>query len=217
MLRWLEQPESRSRWHWSQFGHSVCFRNDIPDSRNLVLDWRSTPLSSSSFRLFPIWQFARVLSSLITVVETCVVPTRSPSDDLHKLCQRWKARYSVPFLGCNTLTIGSPIQACYQYLPCLWCHWRPRRLHPSLVRWRGGRRSQHTLSDPPWLQIWKEDFVPPPVPRLLPIVSVPWWACSILWLGSNALSVSSVGGTNHIPETAAPFSGGGFSNYVRPL
>lgn len=40
---------------------------------------------------------------------------------------------------------------------------------------------------------------------------------SIASLASNVSSVTTVGGTENIPEIAASFSAGGFSNYVRPF
>lgn len=49
----------------------------------------------------------------------------------------------------------------------------------------------------------------------MPIVNIVLTFINVVIL--NYCSVTAVGGTNHIPETAVSrfFSGGGFSNYVR--
>jgi hypothetical protein len=46
ILRRHEQPDLLSCWCGSQFGHSVHLWTDIPDPRNLLLNWRLTPLHS---------------------------------------------------------------------------------------------------------------------------------------------------------------------------
>ena len=162
-------------------------------------------------------QFIRVSSAFVTVVGLRVLSRIPPPDDFDQLWRRRTNRYLVSSLGLaysdhrqfHTLMLPASVLALPPSEPVasLSC------FHLATVVSEMETQTQRLRSASQMMaptELYSFQNSPPPAHSecVLPVVQY-------LLIELECTSVTSVGGTNYIPETAVFFSGGGFSNYVR--
>ena len=162
-------------------------------------------------------QFIRVSSAFVTVVGLRVLSRIPPPDDFDQLWRRRTNRYLVSSLGLaysdhrqfHTLMLPASVLALppSAHVASPSCFRLAMVVSEMATRTRRLKSASQMMA-PIGLCSSPNSLPPAHSECVLPVVLY-------FLIELKCTSVTSVGGTIYIPEIAAPFSGGGFSNYVR--